>query len=487
MNQNDDDVFEVLDTDTDEEKFLTTNIYNEIRLRLAKKGVPPEEIAFIHDARNPQQRAALFKAVNEGKIRVLIGSNEKMGTGLNVQERCVATHHITPPWRPGDLEQQIGRMWRQGNIFPTVFCFTHVTEGSFDGYIWQLLENKAVFISQIMSGSLTDREVDDISDTVLSFSEIKGLASGNPKVMQKIVLDAEYARMKTLRSAWISSRQSIQNDIRWRQMQLEQDRRYLAALQEAIQTRNANTTDEFVIELKGLFDETARTIKKREDAGREIKLLAEQAAQTVMRSSVEAIEIGRYRGLTLWVTCTNIEGSTAVPLVYFDVGGKKIEIGGTDNVGITRSLDMALKAMDEKVKKIEESIAITERNIASNEEALKQPWEHEKKFQDIEAELRALEEELQTTNVDTPVSVLKRSSSQHSAGVRDALRAMAEMVNTMALSRPVEEQPVPLTTESLDELAKEIERLQSLYEFGAAVQLSLFGDVPVSPPKKRRR
>ena len=107
MNQTEDnvDVIETFeDTDTEEEKSLTTNVYNEIRLRLAKQGIPPEEIAFIHDARNPQQRAALFKAVNEGKIRVLIGSNEKMGTGLNVQERCVATHHITPPWRPGDLE-----------------------------------------------------------------------------------------------------------------------------------------------------------------------------------------------------------------------------------------------------------------------------------------------------------------------------------------------------------------------------------------------
>ncbi|MEP0805861.1 MAG: hypothetical protein HRF47_10240 [Chloroflexota bacterium] len=487
MNDDIDVLLDVSDTDaeTEEEKSLTTNIYSEIRLRLAKKGVPPEEIAFIHDARDSQQRAALFKAVNEGKIRVLLGSNEKMGTGLNVQERCVATHHITPPWRPGDLEQQIGRMWRQGNIFPTVFCFTHITERSFDGYIWQLLENKAVFISQIMNGSLADREVDDISDTVLTFSEIKGLASGNPKIMQKVVLDAEYARMTALRSAWISSMQSIRNDIRWHQAQLERDRHYLNALQEAIGIRNANTTDEFVIEL--IKDETVHIVKKREDAGREIKLLAEQAAQKILKSSVEAIKIGHYRGFALWSTCTNIEGSTAVPLVYFEVGGRKIEIGGTDNVGITRSLDMALKALDEKAKKVEESIAITEKNIASSEEALIQPWEHEKKFHDIEEELQALEKELQATNTDTPVLGRSNNFQRTTDDVRDALMAIKEMMNTMAPSRLAnEEQPIPLTTESLAALGEEIKRLQSLYDFGTAVQLSLFGDAPVQPKKRRQ-
>jgi hypothetical protein len=188
--------------ETAEEKTLTENLYSVIRDRLVRFGVPVEEIAFIHDAKNEKAKAELFKAVNSGRIRILIGSNEKMGTGLNVQERLVAVHHMTPPWRPGDLEQQLGRMLRQGNLFPTVYQFVHVLSGSFDGYTWQLLENKAAFISQIMSGSMTDREVDDIGDTVLTFSKIKALASGNPKIMQRITLEAEWQRMKALRDSW---------------------------------------------------------------------------------------------------------------------------------------------------------------------------------------------------------------------------------------------------------------------------------------------
>jgi hypothetical protein len=509
MNQNDDvDVIEsLLDTDTEEEKSLTINVYNEIRLRLAKQGIPPEEIAFIHDARNPQQRAALFKAVNEGKIRVLIGSNEKMGTGLNVQERCVATHHITPPWRPGDLEQQLGRMWRQGNRFPTVFQFVHITEKSFDGYTWQLLENKAGFISQIMAGSVTDREMEDIGDTVLTFSEIKGLASGNPKIMQKIVLDTEYARMNALRSSWLSSLHALRQDIRWRQIQLETDRNYLVALKEAIQVRDANTTEEFSVELKQVFGGDATcVIAKREDAGRDIKLLAEQAAQKVLRSTAVALEIGRYKGHTLWTTCTDLNET---PLTYFDVGGRKFEIGGTDNVGITRSLDMALKSLDEKARKCEEAITAWEKNIASAEEELNRPWDHEEKFKALEVELQTLEAELRQ---DAPsreagqdntlrqaqdnAPVIERKSislaGQGITDVRDALDAIkAMMSDPETLVRFEDEpdehwQPIPITTESLVELGEKIEQMQALYELGAVLQLSLFGDAPVTRKRSRR-
>ena len=176
--------------ETAAETALTTNIYSEIRKRLALRGVPMDQVAFIHNAKTPEARAKLFAAVNKGDVRVLIGSTEKMGTGMNVQERCIAMHTLTPPWRPGDIEQQLGRVLRQGNLFPQVFQFVHVTEGSFDGYVWQLLENKAGFIGQIASGQVTSREMDDVDETVLSFSEIKALASGNPLIMQKIVLDA---------------------------------------------------------------------------------------------------------------------------------------------------------------------------------------------------------------------------------------------------------------------------------------------------------
>lgn len=491
MNQTEDDVDlieTIVDTDTEEEKSLTTNVYNEIRLRLAKQGIPPEEIAFIHDARNPQQRAMLFKAVNEGKIRVLIGSNEKMGTGLNVQERCVATHHITPPWRPGDLEQQVGRMWRQGNRFPTVFQFVHITEKSFDGFIWQLLENKAGFIAQIMNGSATDREMEDIGDTVLTFSEIKGLASGNLKIMQKIVLDTEYSRLNALRSSWLSSLHALRQDVRWRQIQLESDRNYLVALKEAIRVRDENATEEFCIELSQVFGgDTTCIITKREEAGGDIKLLAENAAQKVLRSMVDAIQIGRYKGHALWTTCTDLNET---PLTYFEVGGRKLEIGGSDNVGITRSLDMALKSLDEKARKTEEAIVAWEKNIASAEEELNHPWDHEEKFKALEAELQTLESELRqdAPKQDNAPVIEKKSISLAAKGITDvrdafdAIRAMMYDATTLARFAD-EEQPIPVTTESLVELGEKIEQMQALYELGAVLQLSLFGDAPILPSK----
>ncbi len=504
MNQTDDDVMDIIetfvDTDTEQEKSLTTNVYNEIRLRLAKQGIPPEEIAFIHDARNPQQRAALFQAVNEGKIRVLIGSNEKMGTGLNVQERCVATHHITPPWRPGDLEQQLGRMWRQGNRFPIVFQFVHITEKSFDGFIWQLLENKAGFIAQIMNGSATDREMEDIGDTVLTFSEIKGLASGNPKIMQKIVLDTEYSRMNALRSSWLSSLHALRQDVRYRQIQMESDKKYLTALIEAIRIRDENKTEEFSIELKEVFGGDAMcALTKREDAGRDIKLLAEKAAQKVLRSTVSAIEIGRYKGHALWTTCTDLNET---PLTYFEVGGRKFEIGGSDNIGITRSLDIMMRSLDERARKCEEAIAAWEKNITSADEELNRPWDHEAKFKILEVELQTLEAELRQDKpkqdnapmMDVAPSQRKSISlaGQGITDVRDALDAIKAMMSDSAtIARFVDEpdehwQPIPITTESLVELGEKIEQMQALYELGAVMQLSLFGDAPVSPKKSRR-
>jgi len=484
--------------ETEEEKALTTNVYNEIRMRLAKQGIPPEEIAFIHDARNPQQRAALFKAVNDGKIRVLIGSNEKMGTGINVQERCVATHHITPPWRPGDLEQQLGRMLRQGNRFPQIFQFVHVTEKSFDGYTWQLLENKAGFIAQIMRGSVTDRELEDVGDTVLTFSEIKGLASGNPKIMQKIVLDAEYSRLNALRSSWLSSLHALRQDVRFRQIQKESDEKYLIDLKEAIRIRDENTTDEFRIELKEVFgDDVMRVITKREEAGRDIKMMTEKAAQKVLRSLAQAIEIGRYKGRTLWTTCTDLNET---PLTYFEVGARKFEIGGSDSVGITRSLDTILRLLDEKARKCEENIEAWGKNIASVSEELNRPWDHETKFKALEVELQTLEAELrqdapsgEARQDNAPVLEAKPLSlaAQGITDVRDALAIIEMMMSDPAtLARfTEEEQPIPVTTETLVELGEKIEQMQALYELGAVMQLSLFGEtsaVALTAHKRRR-
>jgi hypothetical protein len=482
--------------DTEEEKRLTDNLYSEIRLRLARLGVPTEEVAFIHDARSAKGRADLFQAVNSGEVRVLIGSNEKMGTGLNVQERLVAVHHLTPPWRPGDLEQQLGRMVRQGNLFTTAFQFVHVLSGSFDGYTWQLLENKAAFIAQMMSGSMTDREVEDIGETVLTFSEIKALASGNPKIMRKITLEAEWQRIKSLRDAWHGTVFALKADMRFKQSGIAGEKEKAEAFREAVRIRDESTTEEFVIELNEVWGDSAEVFTKREEAGKRLKVLAQQAALKVSRGSP----------------------SIPQPYLYFEVHGKWLPFGGSDDVGITRSMDLSLKNMDKLLSEYEATIAAWERDLASYEVELQNPWEHAAKFKSLEEELFALEAELmlgstkpaskklQSPNLQAEqeeiiAQVQAMVSDPRTKAIADSLNGIAsrEVIQSMLVLQSLMAEPallerfnipvaVPVSTEALEEIGAEIQRLQALYDFGKAVQLSLFGDaVVVSPPRKRRK
>jgi N12 class adenine-specific DNA methylase len=541
-----------LAVETAEEKALTENLYSVIRDRLVRFGVPIEEIAFIHDAKNEKAKAELFKAVNSGKIRVLIGSNEKMGTGLNVQERLVAVHHMTPPWRPGDLEQQLGRMLRQGNLFPTVYQFVHVLSGSFDGYTWQLLENKAAFISQIMSGSMTNREVDDIGDTVLTFSEIKALASGNPKVMQRITLEAEWQRMKALRDSWWNSLGSLRSDAHFKRSSITVRIKRLEAFKEAIRVRDeATTEDGFTINLYDVWDRTKMdVITKREEAGIRIKTLAAFAATKVAKGS-NSVPLGVYRGHTIYGTMDNkSDPSDPAPKTYFEVHDLWLPFAGTDDVGITRSMDLAVKNMDKVFVETEEEIAAWHRDISAIEVELTKPWEHEEKFKNLETELTELDKELraeepqpesqtladgQTQDAPPPVKVKKlqvtnseaekqaileavqtlmgnpaaKAISDRLTGIasREMITAILTMQEMMAdsavlarfkvetevpviTSVEVAEGAIPVTQEALEEIGAEIQRLQALYDLGSAVQLSFFGDsmaMAAPSPKKRRK
>jgi N12 class adenine-specific DNA methylase len=502
--------------DTAEETRLTDNLYSEIKVRLARLGIPIEEIAFIHDARNEKDRANLFKAVNNGSVRILIGSNEKMGTGLNVQERLIAVHHVTPPWRPGDLEQQLGRMLRQGNLFTLVFQFVHVLSGSFDGYTWQLLENKAAFIAQIMSGSMTDREVDDIGETVLTFSEIKALASGNPKIMRKITLEAEWQRMKALCDAWGSTVFTLKADMRFKQSGLEGEKEKAQAFREAVSLRDMSTTEEFSVTLNEVFGAGEEVFTKREEAGRRLKVLAAQAAQKVARGSL-SVPLGKYRGHVIFCSLDNRSSEEPQPYLYFEVYGKWLPFGGTDEVGITRSMDLSLKNMDKVLAECEATIAAWERDIASYEVELQKPWEHEAKFKSLEDELFALDAELMLGHTQPKSKKLRPADSasekeeiiaQVQAMMSDpAAKSISDRLNGIASREVIEsmlalqslmvspeqlarfEAPaeIPVTNEALAEIGAEIKRLQALYEFGKAVQLSLFGDMSAPPARKRRR
>ncbi len=188
--------------------------YNDLKYKLVQKGIPSEEIAFIHDANTEEQKQKLFDNVNSGRVRVLIGSTEKCGAGTNVQKRLVALHHLDTPYRPSDMEQREGRIIRQGNTNDKVQIFTYVTERTFDSYSYQILENKQRFISQINKGDLTVREAEDIDETTLSYAEIKAITAANPKIKRKMEVDAEVARLRVLEGQYRKNLYALQDKIR---------------------------------------------------------------------------------------------------------------------------------------------------------------------------------------------------------------------------------------------------------------------------------
>lgn len=189
------------------------NIYTELKDRLVLHGVPESKIAFVHDAETETKRSLLFAKVRSGDIRILIGSTYKLGLGVNVQERLIALHHIDVPWRPADMTQREGRILRRGNTNSKVYIYRYITEGSFDAYSWQLLETKQRFISELLSGSLTERSGTDIADTVLDYAEVKALAVGNPLVKQRVEAANELTRYMALQSKLVESRIRLEKEL----------------------------------------------------------------------------------------------------------------------------------------------------------------------------------------------------------------------------------------------------------------------------------
>jgi len=190
------------------------SVYEDMRDKLMAQGIPADEIEFIQDHDGDQAKVELFRAVRAGRVRVLFGSTQKMGTGTNVQERLIALHHLDAPWRPADVEQRDGRILRQGNTNPEVQIYRYVTEHSFDAYLWQTLETKAKFIAQVMTGESDLRRIEDIDGSALTYAEVKAIASGNPLVIEKASIDAEVARLTRLRGQHQQSQYNLRIRLR---------------------------------------------------------------------------------------------------------------------------------------------------------------------------------------------------------------------------------------------------------------------------------
>lgn len=321
------------------------NVYDALKGELVKLGVPEKEIAYIHDANSENKKAELFAKVRSGQIRFLFGSTKKMGAGTNVQERLIALHHLDVPWRPSDIEQQEGRILRQGNINPRVKIFRYVTESTFDSYSWQIIENKQKFIGQIMTSKLPVRSCDDVDEAALSYAEVKALATGNPYIKEKMTLDTEVAKLKLLKANFKSQKYRLEDDIvsvyPQEISQLKDNiSGYKADIAKRDTTRNI-IAENFFITINGV------SYHDRKSGGAAL-------IEAAHNKDINRVRIGSYMGFDLYSRYNFMYNGYEL---Y--IQGKKehwVELS-KDPVGVITRINNCLDGLDKKLEKAQSSLS----------------------------------------------------------------------------------------------------------------------------------
>ena len=370
------------------------NVYDDLRNLLISKGIPENEVQFIHSANTEVKKAELFAKVRSGDVRVLMGSTGKMGAGTNVQRLLVATHHLDCGWKPSDIEQRNGRMVRQGNTNAEVYEYRYVTEASFDSYMWQLLETKQKFIGQVMTSKSPARSADDLDDAALSYAEVKALAAGNPMIKEKMDLDIQVARLKTLKTAYNNEHYRLEDaitqgfpaEMRKTAQQLENAKADTALLQQNTK-RDADGKDVFAITLM----DTVYT--KREDAGKALLGLLGMAM-----NRTEPVSIGRYKGFDLQIAYFAMDKMYLAYLVGSGINPVQL---GADAVGNTVRLDNCLHNLPQSVADLDSKLVQLQKQLENAKEQLAQPFaqadelaEKSKRLAELEALLNLNEKEL---------------------------------------------------------------------------------------------
>ena len=361
----------------------TFNVYEDIRSKLIEKGVPPEEIAFIHDANTETRKAELFAKVRSGQVRFLLGSTAKMGAGTNVQDRLIALHHLDVPWRPSDIEQQEGRILRQGNMNDKVKIFRYVTEGTFDSYSWQLIENKQKFIGQIMTSKSPVRYCEDIDEAALSYAEVKALATGNPYIKEKMDLDIQVSKLKLLKANHTSQRYRLEDNIaKHYPMQIIALKERLEGYRTDIQTYAAHKPvdkDAFSMKIGN------RTYTDKKEAGAALIDMCRSAKQPNM-----AVTIGEFQGFKMSVSFDSFFSKFTISLK--GSLSHEVEIGA-DPLGNLQRLSNALEGMTGKMADVEQKLSNVEHQLETAKVEVTKPFAQEQELAEkLErlAELNAL-------------------------------------------------------------------------------------------------
>jgi N12 class adenine-specific DNA methylase/adenine-specific DNA methylase/CheY-like chemotaxis protein len=345
----------------------TFNVYEDIRDKLMAKGVPENEIAFIHDANTETRKAELFAKVRSGQVRFLLGSTAKMGAGTNVQDRLIALHHLDVPWRPSDIEQQEGRILRQGNMNDKVKIFRYVTEGTFDSYSWQLIENKQKFIGQIMTSKSPVRSCEDIDEAALTYAEVKALATGNPYIKEKMDLDIQVSKLKLLKANHTSQKYRLEDNIvKHYPVQIASMKERLAGYRADIQTYAQNKfpdKDTFSIKIGN------RVYMDKKEAGAALIDMCRSAKQPNM-----AVTIGEYQGFKMSVSydsffskfTVNLKGSIS----------HEVEIGA-DPLGNLQRLSNALEGMGKRMEEVAQKLENVEHQLETAKVEVTKPFPQE--------------------------------------------------------------------------------------------------------------
>ena len=361
------------------EKEEFTDVYNELKKKLIQKGIPPDEIAFIHEADNEVKKKELFSKVRKGQVRVLMGSTQKMGAGTNVQDKLIATHHLDCAWKPSDLTQRNGRMIRQGNENKKVYVYSYVTEKTFDSYMYQLVEQKQKFISQIMTSKTPARTMEDIDDKALTYGEIKALATGNPKILEKTSLDTDVAKLKLLKQEFMNQKYSLQDKIiKYFPEEIARLNNKIGAMEEdtiKLQEYTKPNADGFSpMKINGII------YTEKQEAGK--RLL--QSINDL--KSMETREIGEYRGFTMEISFDSITRNIRLKLK--NKFSYSIDLGTDVNGNITRINN----CLENIAKDIPHERDLLDNTYFQLENAKQESQKEFHKEQELQEKLRKLEE-----------------------------------------------------------------------------------------------
>ena len=357
----------------------TFSVYNDIRKKLIERGVPESEVRFIHEADTDVKKKELFQKTRKGEVRVLLGSTQKMGAGTNVQDRLIALHDVDCPWRPSDLEQRSGRIIRQGNSNPDVDIYRYVTEQTFDAYLYQLVEGKQKFASQIMTSKSPVRSAEDIDETALSYAEIKMLATGNPYIKEKMDLDIQVQKLKLLKSNFLSERYALEDKIiKYYPQRITALENRIEGLKQDVETAKQHpkpTDDRFVgMEVKGVF------YSEKADAGKAIIEVCKQM------NSPDPIPLGKYRGFETELLFNTAERNYEVRLK--GATSRNVPLGD-DAYGNIIRLDNGIERFAESLSLAENDLENTKNQLETAKKEVQKPFIQE---EELKTKLARLDE-----------------------------------------------------------------------------------------------